>query len=92
MQQPAAIKRSRSSLLHAALPYLVIVAVLLVWELLVRVNGIAPIYLPAPSSILRYLVAMIARRIAEISSRRHLHAHPRGISRRGGQRHIASAW
>jgi NitT/TauT family transport system permease protein len=48
------------ALLQAALPYLVIVAFIAGWELLVRVNGIAPIYLPAPSSILRYLVAMLA--------------------------------
>ncbi|HZP74724.1 MAG TPA: ABC transporter permease [Pseudolabrys sp.] len=48
------------ALLYAALPYLVIAAVILVWEMLVRLNGIAPIYLPAPSSILRYLIAMLA--------------------------------
>ena len=48
------------ALLQAALPYLVIVAFIAGWELLVHVNGIAPIYLPAPSSILRYLVAMLA--------------------------------
>jgi ABC-type nitrate/sulfonate/bicarbonate transport system permease component len=47
-------------LLQAALPYLVIVAFILGWELLVRLNGIAPIYLPAPSSILRYLFEMLA--------------------------------
>ncbi len=28
------------------------------WELVVRLNGIAPIFLPAPSAILKYLVAM----------------------------------
>src|SRR6185437_15926676 len=43
----------------ATLPYLIIVAVLVAWELLVRLNGIQPIFLPAPSSILRYLVAML---------------------------------
>jgi ABC-type nitrate/sulfonate/bicarbonate transport system permease component len=48
------------ALLQAALPYLVIVAFILGWELLVRLNGIAPIYLPAPSSILRYLFEMLA--------------------------------
>jgi ABC-type nitrate/sulfonate/bicarbonate transport system permease component len=47
------------ALLYAAVPYLIIIGVLLVWELLVRLNGIQPIYLPAPSSILRYLVAML---------------------------------
>ena len=41
-------------------PYLVILAFLLLWEFTVRVRGIAPIYLPAPSAILKYLVAMIA--------------------------------
>ena len=56
----AAAKRSRSaSLIQAALPYLIIAGVLLLWEVLVRLNGIQPIYLPAPSSILRYLVAML---------------------------------
>jgi ABC-type nitrate/sulfonate/bicarbonate transport system permease component len=58
--QSAAAKRSRPvALVQAALPYLVIAAVLLLWEVLVRLNGIQPIYLPAPSSILRYLVAML---------------------------------
>lgn len=58
--QPAPAKRSRPvALVQAALPYLVIAAVLLLWEVLVRLNGIQPIYLPAPSSILRYLVAML---------------------------------
>ena len=58
--QPAAAKRSRPvALVQAALPYLVIAAVLVLWEVLVRLNGIQPIYLPAPSSILRYLVAML---------------------------------
>ncbi len=40
-------------------PYLVIAAVLVAWELTVRLNGIAPIFLPAPSVILKYLVQMI---------------------------------
>ena len=58
--QSAAAKRSRPvALVQAALPYFVIAAVLLLWEVLVRLNGIQPIYLPAPSSILRYLVAML---------------------------------
>jgi len=48
------------ALLEAGLPYLVIAAFILGWELLVRLNGIAPIYLPAPSSILRYLFGMLA--------------------------------
>ena len=44
----------------AALPMLTIVAVLVAWEALVRLRGIAPIYLPAPSSVLGYLWRMIA--------------------------------
>ena len=58
--QLRAKKRSRSAaLVYAALPYLIIAVVLVAWELLVRLNGIQPIFLPAPSSILRYLVAML---------------------------------
>jgi NitT/TauT family transport system permease protein len=41
-------------------PALTIVAFIAGWELLVRLRGIAPIYLPAPSSILEYLFRMIA--------------------------------
>jgi NitT/TauT family transport system permease protein len=48
------------ALLQAALPYLVVAAVIAGWELLVHLNGIAPIYLPAPSAIVRYLFAMLA--------------------------------
>jgi NitT/TauT family transport system permease protein len=59
MQSGTRPKNKARSIFYAIVPYLVIAAVLLVWELLVRDNGIAPIYLPAPSSILRYLVAMI---------------------------------
>jgi NitT/TauT family transport system permease protein len=43
-----------------ALPPLTIVAVLVAWEALVRLRGIAPIYLPAPSSVFVYLSRMIA--------------------------------
>jgi NitT/TauT family transport system permease protein len=43
-----------------ALPPLTIVAVLVAWEALVRLKGIAPIYLPAPSSVFVYLSRMIA--------------------------------
>jgi NitT/TauT family transport system permease protein len=58
--QLRAKKRSRSAaLVYATLPYLIIAVVLVAWELLVRLNGIQPIFLPAPSSILRYLVAML---------------------------------
>ena len=42
------------------LPLLTVACVLLAWEALVRGRGIAPIYLPAPSSIATYLVRMIA--------------------------------
>jgi NitT/TauT family transport system permease protein len=44
---------------EAALPYLIVLAVLLIWEIAVRVYGVAPIFLPAPSAILRYLVVML---------------------------------
>lgn len=55
-----ATKRSRFVAAgQVALPYLIIIVVLLGWELLVRLNGIQPIYLPSPSSILRYLGAML---------------------------------
>src|SRR3569833_811951 len=58
--RPAAAKRTRLvALMQAALPYLVIVAVLLLWVLLVWFYGIQPIYIPAPSSIIRYLAAMV---------------------------------
>jgi len=43
-----------------ALPPLTIVAVVVAWEALVRLRGIAPIYLPAPSSVFVYLWRMIA--------------------------------
>jgi NitT/TauT family transport system permease protein len=42
------------------LPMLTIVAMVVAWEALVRLRGIAPIYLPAPSSVARYLWRMIA--------------------------------
>jgi ABC-type nitrate/sulfonate/bicarbonate transport system permease component len=42
------------------LPALTIVAVVAAWEALVRLRGIAPIYLPAPSSVFVYLSRMIA--------------------------------
>lgn len=42
-----------------ALPPLTIVAVVVAWEALVRLRGIAPIYLPAPSSVFVYLSRMI---------------------------------
>jgi ABC-type nitrate/sulfonate/bicarbonate transport system permease component len=45
---------------EAALPALTFVAFVLAWEALVRFRGIAPIYLPAPSSIAVYLYRMTA--------------------------------
>jgi NitT/TauT family transport system permease protein len=42
------------------LPALTIVAAVVAWEALVRLRGIAPIYLPAPSSVFVYLSRMIA--------------------------------
>src|SRR6266568_3795118 len=53
-------RRKAKSLAYRVAPYLVIAAVLLGWEFAVRFNGIQPIFLPAPSSILKYLIAMIA--------------------------------
>ena len=52
-------RQSRTkAVIYWAAPYLVIAAVLVAWELAVRLNGIAPIFLPAPSVILKYLFAM----------------------------------
>ena len=48
------------SLAERTLPGIVVVGFLLAWEAFVRVRGIAPIYLPAPSSIAVYLWRMIA--------------------------------
>ena len=53
--------RSRTAqFVEVALPTLSIVIFLLLWEVLVRWRGIAPIFLPAPSSIFVYLWRMIA--------------------------------
>jgi ABC-type nitrate/sulfonate/bicarbonate transport system permease component len=49
-----------SRILEATLPALTIVMVIALWEALVRFHGIAPIFLPAPSSIAFYLWGMIA--------------------------------
>lgn len=43
-----------------ALPLATVIVVVLAWEALVRLRGIAPIYLPAPSSIAVYLGRMTA--------------------------------
>jgi NitT/TauT family transport system permease protein len=47
-------------ILDAAIPAATVVFVLAVWEAMVRLHGIAPIYLPAPSSIAVYLWRMCA--------------------------------
>jgi ABC-type nitrate/sulfonate/bicarbonate transport system permease component len=52
-------KLTASKIAEHTLPVLVIVAVLIMWEVLVRVRGIAPIYLPPPSSIAVYLYRMV---------------------------------
>ena len=56
------VEAPRTSRIRAAVyltaPYLVIAVVLIAWELMVRLNGIAPIFLPAPSVILKYLIQM----------------------------------
>ena len=56
------MRKRKSSLMRmaeAATPTAVILAVLLAWELFVRWRGIAPIYLPPPSTIVVYLFRMI---------------------------------
>ena len=52
--------KGATQIVEAVLPALSVVIFLLVWELLVRWRGIAPIFLPAPSSIAVYLWRMIA--------------------------------
>ena len=51
--------RRGAQVIEAVLPALSVVIFLLVWETLVRWRGIAPIFLPAPSSIAVYLWRMI---------------------------------
>jgi ABC-type nitrate/sulfonate/bicarbonate transport system permease component len=53
-------KRRGLQAIEATLPALSVVVFLLAWEALVRWRGIAPIFLPAPSSIAVYLWRMIA--------------------------------
>ena len=53
-------KQRVAQVLETTLPALSVVIFLLVWELLVRWREIAPIFLPAPSSIAVYLWRMIA--------------------------------
>jgi ABC-type nitrate/sulfonate/bicarbonate transport system permease component len=51
--------RTATRLAEAAIPALTVVVFVLAWEMFVRLRGIAPIYLPAPSSIAVYLWRMI---------------------------------
>jgi len=53
-------KTSFAGIVERAAPALVIVAVLVIWEMFVRLRGIAPIYLPPPSTIAVYLFRMLA--------------------------------
>jgi ABC-type nitrate/sulfonate/bicarbonate transport system permease component len=53
-------KRRSAKFAEAALPALSVVIVLVAWEVFVRWRGVAPIFLPAPSSIFFYLWRMIA--------------------------------
>jgi ABC-type nitrate/sulfonate/bicarbonate transport system permease component len=48
------------TLAERTLPGLVVVAFVLAWEAFVRLRGIAPIYLPPPSSVAVYLWRMVA--------------------------------
>ena len=52
-------RRTGASMLEKALPALTVILFLAVWEAVVRLQGIAPIFLPAPSSIAIYLWRMI---------------------------------
>jgi ABC-type nitrate/sulfonate/bicarbonate transport system permease component len=55
------VKRSPTTkFLENVLPGLSVVIVIAIWEIVVRWRGIAPIFLPAPSSIAYYLWQMIA--------------------------------
>lgn len=60
-------KVTRAELVERAVPTLVIVAVLLVWELFVRLGNIAVIYLPPPSTIAIYLFRMLADGTIELN-------------------------
>jgi NitT/TauT family transport system permease protein len=53
-------RKQAARLAERVLPALSVVIFLLAWELLVRWRGIAPIFLPAPTSIAVYLWRMIA--------------------------------
>lgn len=53
-------RSSKTKLLENILPPLSVAIVLIIWEIVVRWRGIAPIFLPAPSSIAVYLWRMVA--------------------------------
>lgn len=50
---------SRQNIAETVLPWAVILVLIAGWEVLVRLRGIPPIYLPAPTAIARELVKMI---------------------------------
>jgi NitT/TauT family transport system permease protein len=52
-------KMTIAGIAERALPTLVVLLVIVGWEVLVRWRGIAPIFLPPPSSIAKYLTRMI---------------------------------
>ena len=54
------LRRTGDPLWLRLLPFASVVLFLAAWEAVVRLNGVPPIILPAPSSIARYLAAMIA--------------------------------
>jgi NitT/TauT family transport system permease protein len=60
MSAAAPRKKKRDPLIYRVLPALSVVLFLVLWEAAVRWRAIPPIILPAPSSIFRYLMAMIA--------------------------------
>jgi ABC-type nitrate/sulfonate/bicarbonate transport system permease component len=60
MSGHAAFRRRKVSLWQRMLPALSVVIFLAIWELAVRLRGITPIILPAPTSIFDYLALMIA--------------------------------
>jgi NitT/TauT family transport system permease protein len=59
MAQPVKRKKKKDPLWLRVLPSVSFVLFILLWEAVVRLRGIAPIILPAPSSIAAYLWAMI---------------------------------
>ncbi len=74
-------KTTFGAIAERAVPTMVIVGVLLAWELFVRLRGIAPIYLPPPSTIAVYLFRMIADGSIEFNLGVTLAAHFRRLRR-----------